>query len=240
MKNQLSLLSRMFGFFVCVTMLCSCGGDDDGSVTPPAGKRLAKITKIEHNTVLIFTYDSQGRVVRRDEYINDVCNGYITFKYTDNKIVEKSYSHNSIQTTTEYTLENGLIVSDKHSQEGVDDAQYTYINNRIDTKTTNRHTYNYIWSGGNLMTVDREGKIITCEYTNIIAPQLPFNFMKPNNLLASYYGMTTKNLPSKFIDDGTVVAYDWTMDGGYPVKRVMTETRSSGRISTAIWLFEWK
>jgi len=233
----------MFGFFVCVTMLCSCGGDDDGSVTPPAGKRLTKITKIEDNTVLIFTYDSQGRVVRRDEYINDVCNRYITFKYTDNKIVEKSYSNNSIQTTTEYTLENGLIVSDKHSQEGVDDAQYTYINNRIDTKTTNKHTYKYIWSGGNLMTVDREGIIITtCEYTNIIAPQLPFNFMKPNNLLASYYGMTTKNLPSKFIDDGgyPVVAYDWTMDGGYPVKRVMTETESSGRIHTKIWLFEWK
>jgi hypothetical protein len=64
--------------------------------------------------------------------------------------------------------------------------------------------------------------------------------MELDDPLASYHGITTKNLPSKFIDDGTFVAYDWTMDGGYPVKRVMTETRSSGRIATEIWLFEWK
>ena len=31
MKKQLSVLSLMFGFFVCVTMLCSCGGDDDNN-----------------------------------------------------------------------------------------------------------------------------------------------------------------------------------------------------------------
>lgn len=239
--KKLKFWSMIVLAVMVIPTMVACGGDDDGGgVTPPTGKRLVKMTEVgEKNTyVFEYSYDSQGRVVRIDRKKNDVSDQSTTYAYTDNKIVKKTTYAAGDMRQTEYMLENGFIVSEKHQQES-DNVQYTYAKNHIATRTTSRYTYNYTWSGGNLTAVEHAGKTETYEYTNIIAPQCPFNFMELDDPLASYHGITTKNLPSKFVDSNEVFLYDWTMEGGLPVKMVTTETDKGGTHIDIVTL-EWK
>jgi hypothetical protein len=239
--KKLKFWSMIVLAVMVIPTMVACGGDDDGGgVTPPTGKRLVKMTEVgEKNTyVFEYSYDSQGRVVRIDRKKNDVSDQSTTYAYTDNKIVKKTTYAAGDMRQTEYMLENGFIVSEKHQQES-DNVQYTYANNRIATRTNSNNTYNYTWSGGNLMSIEHSGKTETYEYTSIIAPQCPFNFMELDDPLAPYFGLTTKNLPSKVVYKNDEILYDWTMEGGLPVKMVMTETDSRDT-DISIITFEWK
>lgn len=86
MKKKLSVLSLLFGLFVCVTAFSACGGGDEPSSggnngssnnnqtsgnnqtpsTPQSSKHVAKIITEEESSFYesSFTYDSQGRVTK--------------------------------------------------------------------------------------------------------------------------------------------------------------------------------
>jgi len=233
--------------FALFTVLMSvsftaCGDDDGGSpVPPPASKRLVKITeKGEKNTyVYEYTYDSQGRIVRIESTKNGEKRSNDTYAYSDKKIVERHYSYSNNSTSeTEYTLENGFIVSEKHNSES-NNVNYTYANGHLATKTNSSYTYKYTWSGGNLMTIEREGKTKVYEYTNYFTPQCNFLLWDIEEPLASYFGMIPNNLPSKFIDGDEVINFDWTMSNGLPVKLIISETDSKDSYTDVI-TFEWQ
>ena len=87
---------KLLGFALFTVLMSvsfsTCGGDGDGdgggSTTPPAGKRLVKMTeKGERNTyVHEYTYDSQGRLVRTETTKNGEKHSNYTYAYTDKKI----------------------------------------------------------------------------------------------------------------------------------------------------------
>ena len=78
MKKSLSVLSLLFGLFVCVTVFSACGGDDEPSSggnngssnnnqtpsNPQSTKHIVKIITERGNTFIESSlfYDSQGRV----------------------------------------------------------------------------------------------------------------------------------------------------------------------------------
>lgn len=241
---------KLLGFALFTVLLCvsfsACGGDGDGDggggTTPPAGKRLVKVTeKGEKSTyVYEFTYDSQGRVVRIERTKNGEKRSNDTYAYSDKKIVERHYSYSSNSTSeTEYTLENGFIVSEKHNSES-NNVNYTYANGHLATRTNSSYTYKYTWSGGNLMTIEREGKIKVYEYTNYVAPQCNLVLWDIDEPLASYFGIIPRNLPSKYVDgDDEVIRFDWTLEGGLPVKLIISETDSKDSYTDVI-TFEWQ
>lgn len=240
---------KLLGFALFTVLLCvsfsACGGDGDGDggggTTPPAGKRLVKVTEKGEKSTYVneYTYDSQGRVVRIESTKNGEKRSNDTYAYSDKKIVERHYSYSSNSTSeTEYTLENGFIVSEKHNSES-NNVNYTYANGHLATKTNSSYTYKYTWSGGNLMTIEREGKIKTLEYTSYIAPQLPFVTWDMDEVLASYLGLTTTNLPLRYNDGDEVINFDWTMSKGLPVKLIISETDSKDSYTDVI-TFEWQ
>lgn len=239
--KTIKLLGYAFFTMLLSVSFSACGGDDDsgsGGGTPSTNKRLVKITeKGESNTYTYeYTYDGQGRVIRKEVKKNGSDNGYYTFSYTDKKIVKKHFSATGTKSSEyEYKLENGLIVECTNS-DGTE--RNTYENGRLVTKTTNKYTYKYTWSNGNLMTIEREGKIKRYEYTNQLAPQGVI--LWDDEELAAYYGIIPKNLPSKFIDgDSEELLFEWTFGNGLPVQMIMTESSSKG-VYTDIFTYEWQ
>ena len=127
MKNNLSVLSLIFGLFICVTVISACSSDDETSSGGNSGssKHIAKILSEEaYLYETSFTYDAQGRVTKiiETETAPDF-NTYseTTYQYGEMIIIskktkERTYSSGQINSRSEthsYTLENGLIVKDK-------------------------------------------------------------------------------------------------------------------------------
>ena len=224
---------------MALPMMVACGDDGDGGGAPSTGKRLVRVTdKGEKNTyVFEYSYDSQGRVVRIDRKKNGETDHYYTYAYYNDKIVKNSHSSGSTR-QTEYILENGFIVSEKHQSES-DNVQYTYANNHLATITSYNKTRKYNWSGGNLMSIESGDDIETMEYTSYLTPESPLILWDLDEPLAKYFGITTRNLPSKFVDGNEMMTYDWTMEGGLPVKLILTESYKSDA-STSIITYEWQ
>ena len=140
MKKSLSVLSLLFGLFVCVTVFSACGGDDEPSSggnngssnnnqtpsNPQSTKHIVKIITERGNTFIESTlfYDSQGRVRKIIETKSSSSgqNRYseTEYKYGEMLIISKkkdTYSGTGTSSNTHsYTLENGLIVKDEEKQ----------------------------------------------------------------------------------------------------------------------------
>ena len=200
--------------------------------TPIIGKRLVKMTKEEGNRTYTneYTYDSQGRVVKKVRKMNGDNYGYYTYFYTDNLIIRKYYYSSSSQaTTTEYMLENGLIVNAK--------------NDYVSTRTNENGVYIYTWSGGNLKSIEiQSGGYYhkkSYQYTSHTAPQ-GFVTLGVVEDLGVFFGKTSKNLPSIFSEDNDEeITYDWTLKDGLPVKLIEME-KDQGGTYTTITTYEWE
>ena len=227
----------------------ACGGDDgDSGGGVPSGKQLVKMTEEYSSKTYVydFTYDSQGRVVKVDITKNGVSNGNYTYAYSTNSITETHNYSSGSTSRTQYTLENGCIVKETRSSSS-EMVEYTYNNGYLATKsriysgsTTPSRVYTYSWSNGNLVSESREDKVKTYEYTNYVAPTMCIDLWDLDNNLMGFYGKTPRNLPSKLIDDGSEeLTYDWTMNGGFPIKLILTEKSSKGD-DVNIITFEWK
>ena len=168
MKKTISLLSLLFGLFVCVTAFSACGGDDEpssggnsgsgSSETPQSSKHVVKITTEEGNAFYesSFSYDSQGRVTKIIETESGAgtnSHSEKTYQYGEMLIISKmkgegTYSNGQSFTHTEshsYTLENGRIVKDEEIQ--------AYNGNSSSSIT---ETFSYD-ANNNLSSISRKG-----------------------------------------------------------------------------------
>lgn len=243
----------------------ACGGSDDddsvpggssesGGITPD--KLLVKetIQRENENIIYEYSYDSQGRVIRKDRKENGNSDDYYVYTYIDNLIVQKHfYAYGGGSMETKYTLENGLIVSEEVN--GTIKNQYTYENSYLATRNQTVGRYKYIWNNGNLTSIkwqsewqpdenatSKGGK--NYEYTSYAAPQgFVIDYVEED--LGKFFGKSSKNLPSKFTEvnnDGEISeqsTYDWTLKDGLPVKLVVME-KDGGGIYTTTHTYEWQ
>ena len=243
----------------------ACGGSDDddsvpggssesGGITPD--KLLVKetIQRENENITYEYSYDSQGRIIRKDKKENGNSGGYYVYTYIDNLIVQKHfYAYGGESMETKYTLENGLIVSEEVN--GTIKNKYTYENSYLATRNQTVGRYKYIWNNGNLTSIkwqsewqpdenatSKGGK--NYEYTSYAAPQgFVFDYVEED--LGKFFGKSSKNLPSKFTEvnnDGEIseqITYDWTLKEGLPIKLVVME-KDGGGIYTTTHTYEWQ
>lgn len=227
----------------------ACGSDDDdvsggngGNGGTVSDKRLVKMTEQSESKTYTYdySYDSQGRVVRKEIKKNGTLNNYYVYTYIDNLIVQKYYYGNGASEETKYTLENGLIVSEKDRYETI---QYTYENGYLATKTNENGVYKYKWNNGNLTSIELQsgGHLHkkNYEYTGYAAPQGFVTFGVEEDL-GKFFGKSSKNLPSKFTeDDDEQITYDWTLKDGLPIKLIEMEKDGGGTYTTTT-TFEWQ
>lgn len=237
----------------------ACGGSDDddngggGNSGPTSDKLLVKetIQRENENITYEYSYDSQGRVIRKEKTENGNSGGYYVYTYIDNLIVQKYFFAHGESMETKYTLENGLIVSEEVN--GTIKNRYTYENSYLATRTNGMYEdygKKYIWNNGNLTSIklltddatSKGGK--NYEYTSYAAPQgFVIDYVEED--LGKFFGKSSKNLPSKFIevsDDGEIyeqITYDWTLKDGLPIKLVVME-KDGGGIYTTTHTYEWQ
>ena len=262
--KTIKFLSMML-VLMMMPLVSSCGGDDDnsgadgGGGTPPTGKRIVKIkiNSAAYNFTYEFTYDGQGRVYSMEDDKDKKGNRYrYTLTYSDNKIVVNKYLYysNSLHHDGdfEYTLENELIVNREDSHYSSYNANYSYENGHL-TTIFDYDSRKISWSGDNIMSVTEHGTTSKFEYSNILAPNYHlihlvisggtdmFLNVLESIALAPYFGKTSKNLPSKRIDDyvsGNEVFYDWTMRDGLPIQCTVTKDGKSTPLT--IYTYEWQ
>ena len=262
MNKRFSFLSLLLGLFICVTVFSACGSDNEpssggnsgsgSSETPQSSKPVVKITTEEGSSFYesSYTYDSQGRVTKIiGTESGTSTNSYseIEYQYGEMLIVSKmkekgTYSNGQSFTFSEthsYTLENGRIVKDEEKQNSSSSTDiFSYDANNyltsIDTKILT-------WSDGNLIKLgDR-----SYEYSSYPWPKgFPFSLKGSNmdaNLIAiGYYGNIPKKLPSKYTYSETSgFTYEYSFEGGYVTKVVITPFVETNKIhksiSTIIW-----
>lgn len=262
MNKRFSFLSLLLGLFICVTVFSACGSDNEpssggnsgsgSSETPQSSKHVVKITTEEGSSFYesSYTYDSQGRVTKIiGTESGTSTNSYseIEYQYGEMLIVSKmkekgTYSNGQSFTFSEthsYTLENGRIVKDEEKQNSSSSTDiFSYDANNyltsIDTKILT-------WSDGNLIKLgDR-----SYEYSSYPWPKgFPFSLKGSNmdaNLIAiGYYGNIPKKLPSKYTYSETSgFTYEYSFEGGYVTKVVITPFVETNKIhksiSTIIW-----
>ena len=260
--KKIKYLSILLLSVFALPIMVSCGGSDDddngggGNSGPTSDKLLVKETIQRENksTTYEYSYDSQGRVIRKDIKENGNSGGYYVYTYIDNLIVQKHYFAVSESMETKYTLENGLIVSEEVN--GTIKNRYTYENSYLVTRNNTGGGYKYIWNNGNLTSIkwqsewqpdenatSKGGK--NYEYTSYAAPQGFVIDIYVEEDLGKFFGKSSKNLPSKFTEvnnDGEIseqITYDWTLKDGLPVKLVVME-KDGGGIYTTIHTYEWQ
>ncbi len=221
---------------------CSSNVDDDDNGGTSSDKRLVKMTEQgESNTyTYVFTYDSQGRVVRKDVKRDGTLDYYYIYAYFDDLIVQKYYNDRGYSKEYSLTLENGLIVSEEEKSWV---TQYAYENGRLATKTNDNGVYSFKWENGNVTRIDLNGESHTkYEYTNYAAPKSFFTYSNRYGKkidLGLFYGKSAKNLPSKLIEGDDGITYDWTVKDGLPIKLIEMEKDDHGTYTT-ITTFEWE
>ena len=263
MKNNLSVLSLIFGLFICVTVISACSSDDETSSGGNSGssKHIAKIISEEEGYFYeySYTYDAQGRVtkvIKTTSATSFDTYSETTYQYGETTIIskmieERTYSSGQINSHSEshsYTLENGLIVKDKEIQgSSTRTDTFSYDSNNclssISSNGSNIRSETKIirWSNGNLIKLgDR-----SYEYSSYPWPKgFPFSLKGSNmdaNLFAiGYYGNIPKNLPSKYTYSETSgFTCEYSFEGGYVTKVVTTAIVETNKnqinISTIIW-----
>lgn len=227
MNKKLTIMSLLFGLFVCATIFCACSkSDDDNSSGGNSGssKHVAKIITEQPYRIFedTYTYDSQGRVTK---IIGTETGTYqdirteITYQYGETVILRKAieegtYSNGQYFSWSEshaYTIENGRIVKDEEKQGSqIDGGQWHY------SSWTEIYSYdanNYLSSiRTEYSDTESETSTITWSNGNIIkegdmtysysnyswVKGTPLGLVGDRYLFSmGYYGNTPRNLPSK-------------------------------------------
>lgn len=266
MEKSITKLAIMMAMFMSVTIVVSCGGDDDevdggGSVVNPASsKRISKMKCVEDNSVTgrweneeYFFYDSQGRVIKLKEikFGKDASVSTTIFDYEGNVI-------NSITDTkwgTEkhnYILSNGRIIKDEENSDYI--TNYSYDNNGyiISSESPSKKIL-FTWTNGNLTkyteyTEAPDNYSIQMEYTSIPWPKNFFFYIKGTNMEKCLeplgaWGKMPKNLPSKYkAGDGTetFMDYSYTIENGLVTKIDIYYRISIYEYLTATYTIEWE
>lgn len=143
MKKSLSILSLLFGLFVCATIFCACSkSDDDNSSGGNSGssKHIVKTITEEGGSIYESTptYDSQGRVTKvigTESGTNGFFRSEMTYQYGETLIITKEVEEGTLSNgqsrswseTHAYTIENGRIVKDEEKQGSqIDGGQWHY------------------------------------------------------------------------------------------------------------------
>lgn len=143
MNKKLTILSLIFGLFVCATIFCACSkSDDDNSSGGNSGSSKHIVKTITEQPYRIFedtyTYDSQGRVTKiigTESGTSGFFRSEKTYQYGETLIITKAVEEGTMSNgqseswseTHAYTLENGRIVKDEEKQGGqIDGGQWHY------------------------------------------------------------------------------------------------------------------
>ena len=220
MNKNLSILSLLFGLFLCVTVFSACGGDDESSSgdnngsgsIPQTSKHVAKIITEDGSRIFesTYTYDSQGRVIKvisTESATYENIRTVTTYQYgetvillkEDEEVIEKSQSFNKSRSYA-YTVENGRIVKYK---DGSTIYTYSYdANNYLSSVcieyNNESRTVNITWSNGNPIKAGN----VTYSYSNydrVKGSGFSLSGCGMNGSLGNYgyYGNTPRNLLSK-------------------------------------------
>lgn len=260
---------------ILLPLIVSCGGDSNSDSEPDPDplvnkptlqdqKRIVKITEEEGSTIYetVFSYDSQGRVVKAVETESSATstNSYSerTYQYGEltiisKEVVEGSYSNGQTfkrSKTHSYSLENGIIVKD------VEIYNYSYSYNGItggnNSTTTSFYSYDsngylvsisesgetipIVWTDGNLTSL--EGREFT--YTDIPWNKGMFFYFKGTNMdsclwPSGYWGNTPKYMPSQDIYKNWTYIYETS--NGLITKVSITNSNTGAvlYISTIVW-----
>lgn len=245
------MISLIGGLLMSTLAFTACGGDDDSTESSSSDnqslKRLTKIIseKGSNITVRLFSYDSEGRIVKIVETSSN-SNSERTFQYGESNIISKweiKYSNSSTQSTSHtYTLENGMIVKDvelfTHSAATASTSTtiYSYDSNGYMTSKskyqsiTDDTRINYLtWEDGNI------SKIGDNAYTYSNTPWVKgfpiyWGGIDPYLFSFGYFGKTPKNSPDTEGD----YTYDYTLEGSYVTKIVETNTYTQ-TVNTLFW-----
>jgi hypothetical protein len=160
MNKKLTILSLIFGLFVCATIFCACSkSDDDNSSGGNSGssKHIVKTITEEGGSIYESTptYDSQGRVTKvigTESGTNGFFRSEMTYQYGETLIITKAVEEGTLSNgqseswseTHAYTLENGRIVKDEEKQGSqIDGRQWHYSST---TETFSYDVNNYLSS----------------------------------------------------------------------------------------------
>ena len=262
MEKLYSRMSLIMALMIGATAFVACSSDDDDDEAPQGGggettsKRIAKITfEIDdESSITTFEYDSQGRVVKKNETYgyNGNYNSTTTYTYGENTIT--SYGDDNIVCT--YTLSNGLVTkwveeykSDYYPYSYTYDCTYDSNGHIITLQGTDNEDFTWTWTDGNLTKLSKKGSYsFTISYSNISWPQNWMHYWKGTNIdrvlePLGAWGKMPKNLPTKFVrvyDNGKTNGWtiDYTIENGDITKAIFQDL--DGANSPEIYTFEWE
>lgn len=160
MKRFLNL--KMWGYFLMMALCVSitaCSEDDEENENGGGGSSSSsfigtsmQVTEDGETENFLFTYDSQGRIIKVSSTRTD-----ITYTYENDKIIvtEKNTEYDSWYYRTIYNLNNkGLIISSESGENGYNYDEYIYEydeQNRLIRCTSDYDWNEFIWNGGNIV-----------------------------------------------------------------------------------------
>lgn len=270
MNKKLSILSLLFGLFLCVTAFCACGGDDESSSgdnngsgsIPQTSKHVAKIITEEGGSIYenTYIYDSQGRVTKiigTESGTSGFFRSEKTYQYGETLIITKEVEEGTLSNgqsrswseTHAYTIENGRIVKDEEKQGSqIDGGQWHYSSW---TETFSYDANNNLSSKGNTIVTWSDGNLVklgncTYSYSNYTwVKGFPF-FLKGFNIdgylfSIGYYGNLTRNLPSKYTSSETYGwSYEYTLQDNYVTKIIYKPFVEDHKSQKAISTIIWE
>lgn len=235
MKQKMKHLQSLVAVALCIIFamsFISCSKDDEPE-KPKVEKRMTSLDDIS------FVYSDDGKISQQIEYGEP----YYNFKYTSSSIIRTS-KYNS---TTTFTLKDGLITSFTNSDLGDDDYEITYENGRIKSWKGYSdgeigHEVEYEWKDGVIVRqikysyYDSE-KELHCDYQYSYTSDLDYGgavaCFQSNSLLydylpealviQGYFGKLPKYLVASAIDASpngfSPDYYTWTLDSdGYAIR----------------------
>lgn len=164
MNKPKTLVKISFLLLLAQLVFISCSKDNDESAPVPESQPTRTIAKVdiykstdktELLTYLLFTYDSQGRLMR---IYNKMPMGVVNYVYADKGAMSYNYATTEmplVQVTT--TLEEGrAYICNFTNQENA--IAYSYENGYLKaSNSNNRISLQYTWKGGNLASIVSTG-----------------------------------------------------------------------------------
>lgn len=257
-------MALMMALVIGSTAFVSCSNDDEGGSESGgmSSKRIRKMTYEDRDGIyaLTFDYDSQGRIVKREEIEKSYYSEYsstTTYTYGENTIISKTRGDDNYTCT--YTLSNGRIIKAIEEEDG-----YTYTSN---------YTYNsdgylvvlqeendkgwdmkleFTWNDGNLMETERNHFTVTSSYSDIAWPQNWIQFLLDDEAgiditlePLGVWGKMPKKLPSKYVlvseEENNICDIDYTIENGVITKVIQQwDTKIHGHYDDTIITIEWE
>ena len=206
-----------FGFlFIYSALLSACKKDEANAVLPAIEKKCLttlNIDSLSGDTSIYYTYDSQDRIIREQNYESNRPTYYSTFEYTPGSITMIEYYTNGNVYSTHHFLLNaeGMAIKSTENRFGTryDTTFYTYqdghiiseIHRSVDSDILTIDTTLYEYSDNNLTKItNKTGSTIhyTIQFTYSSLPDKAdlFSLGKPMPQ-SGLFGKNSKNLPLK-------------------------------------------